>query len=65
MPTLCNLRRVEDEIHFLVVCPAFQHLHVQLTDYIPTGNYADQFVSLFNCDVAINAHNVMVGSYIY
>jgi hypothetical protein len=33
----CNLGAVEDEDHFLLVCPAYEHIHDKFRHHLPIG----------------------------
>ena len=34
---MCDLGAIEDEDHFLLVCPAYAHLRAKFIDHLPLG----------------------------
>ena len=62
---ICKSNLVEDEIHFVCVCPLYQDLRTQLYDVIKTSN--DDFIHLTITDKFIyilTNHQLDVSSYI-
>ena len=64
--TLCNLNCIEDEIHFVLVCPKYAQIRSPLLDLL-LQKY-DHFVDLSNLDklsFLINYEFKVLGRYLY
>ena len=67
MYTLCNLNCIEDEIHFVLVCPKYTQIRSTLLD-LEVQKY-DYFVNLSNLDklslFLINHEFKLLAKYLY
>lgn len=55
---LCDLNTVEDEIHFLINCPAYKQFRDKYIVINPTITTTEQFVCILNSTDKVALHNI-------